>query len=59
MKDIKDIKVEGAPISLESLSTLNSLKYLNSEKKVNENIMEPVPEQEQINEALFHHFKLR
>jgi hypothetical protein len=56
---LKDIKVEGGPISLESLSSLNSLKYLNSANKVNDNIMEQKQEQEQINEALFHHFKLR
>lgn len=56
---MKDIKIEGGPISLETLSTLNSFKYLNSESKVNENIMEQIQEQEQINEDLFHHFKLR
>jgi hypothetical protein len=56
---LKDIKVEGGPISLESLSSLNSLKYLNSATKSSDNIMEHKQEQEQINEALFHHFKLR
>jgi hypothetical protein len=55
------MKVDGSPVSLETLSTLNSFKYLNNVEKVNENknIMDTVQEQEQINEALFHHFKLR
>jgi hypothetical protein len=57
---IKNVKLEGAPISLESLSTLNSLKYLNSNlEKKKGNIMDQTQEQEQINEALFYHFKLR
>jgi hypothetical protein len=58
---IKNMKVDGSPVSLETLSTLNSFKYLNNVEKVNENknIMDTVQEQEQINEALFHHFKLR
>jgi hypothetical protein len=57
---IKNIKLEGAPINLESLSTLNSLKYLNSSmEKKNNNIMDQSQEQEQINEDLFYHFKLR
>jgi hypothetical protein len=61
---ISDIKVEGAPVNLESLSTLNSLKFLNQmtvESKV-KNIMDDISqnqEQEQINENLFHHFKYR
>jgi len=42
------------------LSTLNSLKYINNIKDVeNDNIMEQTKEQEQIDEALFYHFKLR
>jgi len=56
---IKDLKIEGNPISLETLSTLNSFKFLNNVEKVTDNIMEPNKEQEQINEALFYHFKLR
>jgi hypothetical protein len=56
---IKNVKLEGGPISLESLSTLNSLKYLNDMNKKNDNIMEQTQEQEQINEFVFHHFKLR
>lgn len=56
---IKNIKLEGGPVSLESLSSLNSLKYLNEMNKVNENIMEQTKEQEQISEFVFYHFKLR
>jgi hypothetical protein len=61
---ISDIKVEGAPVNLESLSTLNSIKFLNemSTKNKVKDIMEDTSSnqaQEQINENLFHHFKYR
>jgi hypothetical protein len=57
---LKDIKIEGTPVGLDTLSSLNSLKYLNSIEKINDdNVMGQAKEQEQINEALFHHFKLR
>jgi len=58
-QEVKNVKVEGNPISLETLSTLNSFKFLNNVEKVDENIMDTNKEQEQINEALFYHFKLR
>jgi hypothetical protein len=58
------VKVDGNPISLETLSSLNSFKFLSDIEKMNNqdkdiNIMEQKQEQEQMNEALFHHFKLR
>jgi hypothetical protein len=61
---ISDIKIEGAPVNLESLSTLNSLKFLNdmSNKTKIKDIMDDssnTQEQEQINENLFYHFKYR
>jgi O-acetylhomoserine/O-acetylserine sulfhydrylase-like pyridoxal-dependent enzyme len=56
---LKKVRVEGNTISLESLSTLNSFKYVNGTEKVNDNIMEQTKEQDQINEFLFNHFKLR
>jgi len=56
---LKDVKIEGNPVSLETLSSLSGFKYLNNVEKVNDNIMDTNKEQEQINEALFYHFKLR
>ena len=56
---LKNVKVEGKPLNLETLSTLNSFTFINNVEKVNDNIMEQNKEQEQINEDLFHHFKLR
>jgi hypothetical protein len=57
---LKNIKVEGNTVSLDTLSSLNSFKFLNSLEKTNDdNIMNQTKEQEQINEALFYHFKLR
>jgi hypothetical protein len=44
---------------LENLSHLSGLKYLNSFEKESEDVMEQVKEQDQINENLFNHFKLR
>jgi hypothetical protein len=57
---LKNIKIEGNPVSLDTLSSLNSFKFLDSmEKTTDDNIMGPNKEQDQINEALFYHFKLR
>jgi hypothetical protein len=56
---IKNIKVDGSPVGLETLSSLNSIKFINDMENVNDNIMEQKKEQEQINETLFNHFKLR
>jgi hypothetical protein len=56
---MKDVKVEGNPIGLETLSALSSFKFINNVEKVKDNIMDQNNEHEQINEALFHHFKLR
>jgi len=56
---LKDVKIEGNPVSLETLSSLSGFKYLNNVEKVNDNIMDTNKEQEQINEALLYHFKLR
>jgi hypothetical protein len=57
---LKNIKVEGNPVSLDTLSSLNSFKFLDSmEKTTDDNIMSQHKEQDQINEALFYHFKLR
>lgn len=50
---------DGTPIGLETLNVLNSFKFLDNTEVKKENIMEQTKEQDQINENLFHHFKLR